>query len=204
MNAADEGLEVGAVLDIGAGQRQRPMGAAVEAPAKRDERGSVGRDLRQLHGCFDRLGPGIGQEEAVVDAGLRVGKALRQAPVQLEPGLVVDDVLLEVNATRGLLADGRHNPRVSVAGVGDADSARVVEVAGPIDRLDPGAGGPLHHEVGVARPDRWNARAQRGPIGQKVGGVLIHSNRVSPPASFRQLCGSVDGKLSASPARVSW
>ena len=122
--------------------------------------------------------------------------------MQLQAGLVVDDVLLEMDAPSRLLDDGGHHPRVRVPGVRDTDPAGVVEVALPVDGLDPGAGRALDDEVGVARPQRRHSVSQLGPVGQNVGGVLIHSSLVSPPASLRQRCGRFEGKVSASPGRA--
>ena len=165
--------------------------------------GPPGCGLGELDRGLDRLGARVGQEQADLGVRRAVREALGQASMQLEPGLVVDDVLLEVEPARRLLGDCRDHPRMSVAGVGDPDAAGVVEVALAIDRLDPRAGRALHHEVGVSGPHRWHAGAQCRPIGQKVGGVLIHSRRVSPLASLRQRCGMVDGKVRASPASDS-
>ena len=203
VNAAHERLEVSAVLHVRAGQRHRGVGAAVEAAAKRDDHRPPGCGLGELDRGLDRLGARVGQEQADLGVRRAVREALGQASMQLEPGLVVDDVLLEVEPARRLLGDRRYHPRMSVARVGDPDAAGVVEVALAIDRLDPRAGRALHHEVGVSGPHRWHAGAQCRPIGQKVGGVLIHSRRVSPLASLRQRCGMVDGKVRASPASDS-
>ncbi len=155
------------------------MGAAVEAAAERDERRPPRRDLRELHGRLDRLGARVGQEEAVGRIGPWVGESLRQPSVQLEPGLVVDDVLLEVDAARRLLGDGRHHAGMGVARVGDADAAGVVEVALPVGRLDPRPRRSLDDEVGVARPDRRDPGPQGGPIGQDVRRVSIAAHVVA-------------------------
>src|SRR5437868_2620688 len=105
---------------------------------------------------------------------------------------------------------------MGVAGAGDADPRGVVEVSLAVDRLDPRALAALDDEVGVSAPDRWHAASQIEPglsiglqpglflrlcsPGQKVGGVLIHSRCVSWLAWLRQRCGSVDGKVRASPS----
>src|SRR6185503_8163127 len=68
----------------------------------------------------------------------------------------------------GLLGDRGRDSRMSVAGVGHADPAGVVQVALAVDGLDPGADAALHHEVGVARPDRRDAAAQFEPIGHRL------------------------------------
>ena len=111
----------------------------METAAECDHQRAARRDLGQLHGRLDRLGPGVREEEAVGRIGPGIREALRQPAVQLETRLVIDDVLLEVDAARGLLGDRGHNARMGVSGVHDADAARVVEVARAVDRLDPAA-----------------------------------------------------------------
>ena len=105
------------------------MRPAVEAAAEGDDRRPMGGDLGQLHGGLDGLGAGVGQEQTDVVIGAGVREVARQALVELEAGLVVQDVLLGVDDPARLLGDGRRDPRVGVAGVRDPDPARVVEVA---------------------------------------------------------------------------
>ena len=81
--------------------------------AERDERRSPRRDLRELHGASIASAPSW-TGRAVGGIGPWVGESLRQPSVQLEPGLVVDDVLLEVDAARRLLGDGA--PRAVMRG----------------------------------------------------------------------------------------
>jgi hypothetical protein len=70
-------------------------------------------DLGQLDRGFDRLGSRIGQEQADrLPIGCRAREELRQPFVQLEPRLVVDDVLLGVHHLRRLLCDRGHDARV--------------------------------------------------------------------------------------------
>ncbi len=201
VDAAHERLEVRPVLDVGRGEGHGAVRAAVESAAERDHGRASRHHFGQLHRGLDRLRAGVREEETVGRIGLRIREALRQPSMQLEPGLVVDDVLLKMNALRRLLSDGGHHPGMGVPGVRHPDAARVVEVALAIGRRQPGAGGPFDDEIGIARPRGGHPGAEGGPVGQKVGGVLIHSNRLSPPASLRQRCGSVEGKVSASPGR---
>ena len=200
MHAAEQRLVVAAVLHARRGERHGAVGPAVEAAAEGDDRRAPRRHLGELDRGFDRLGPGVRQEERRIGAARKVP---RQALVQQQPGLVVDDVLLAVDELRRLLRDRRRDPRMRMPGADHADPRGVVEVAFATDRLQPGAGAALDDQVGVAGPDGRHAVAQRQPrrrIGQKVGGVLIHSSRVSPPASLRQRCGRMDGKVSESPS----
>ena len=155
------------------------MGAAVEAAAERDERRPAGRDLGELHGGLDGLGARVREEQPVLGPRHRVREAVGQAAMQLQAGLVVDDVLLEVDPARRLLGDGRNDARMGVARVGYPDAAGVIEVALPVGRFDPRPGGSFDDQVRVARPHRRDPGAQRGPVGQKVGGVSIAAHVVA-------------------------
>ena len=168
VHAAEERLEVAAVLDAGAGERHGAVGAAVEAAPEGDDPRPPRRVLRQLDGRLDRLRAGVRQEET---RGLPVAQAregARQALVELEARLVVEDVLLGVDDPRGLLCDRCGNARMGMAGVRDADPAGVVQVSLTVDRLDPRAAAALDHEVGVARPHRRDAIPTREPGGRVV------------------------------------
>ncbi len=125
VGGARQGLERGAVGGLRRGERHRLRGAPVEAVAEADDgappRGRTGELDRGLHG----LRAGVGQEGLPRTAG----QQLREAFVEEQAGLVVDDVLLAVEELGGLPCDGRCHARVSVAGVGDTDAGGVVEVA---------------------------------------------------------------------------
>src|SRR5919112_5290650 len=109
----------------------------MEAAPEGDERGPSGGNLRELHRRLDRLGSGVRQEEPVVDPGPGVREALGEPPMELEPRLVIDDVLLEVDPARRLGADRLDHSRMRVTGVRDTDAARVVEVTLAVGRLNP-------------------------------------------------------------------
>ena len=113
------------------------MGAPVEAAAEGYNRRTPGGVLRQLDGRLDRLRPRVGEEESGLLPVSQPGEGARQPLVELQAGLVVQDVLLGVDDLACLLGDRRHHPRMGVAGVGDADPARVVKEALAVDRLDP-------------------------------------------------------------------
>ncbi len=144
------------------------MGPAVEAAAEGDDPRPPGGVLGQLDGRLDRLRPGVREEEPGLLPVAQAGEGARQALVQLEAGLVVQDVLLGVDDLAGLLGDRRRDARMGVAGVRDPDPAGVVEVALAVDRLDPRADAALHDQVRVARPDRRDAAPQLRPVGPLV------------------------------------
>ena len=179
-----------AVLDRRAGERHRPVGAAVEAAAEGDDPRPPRGVLGQLDRRLDRLRPGVREEEPGLLPVPQAGEGARQALVQLQPGLVVEDVLLGVDDLAGLLGDRGRDARVGVTGVRDPDPAGVVEVALAVDRLDPGADAALHHEVGVARPDRRRrrraaraSRAARRPARRSCRRQPTSSGRPPAPRS---------------------
>ena len=94
------------------------------------------------------------------------GSRPREPLVQPQPGLVVDDVLLAVEQLRGLRLDRRDDPRVGVAGVGDADPRGVVEVPLALGRDQPRALAVVDDEVRDPAPDRRHDR--RGRAGERT------------------------------------
>ena len=136
-------------------QRHRLGGAAVERVAERDDRRPPRRHARQLDGGLDGLGAGVRQEGAPWSARQEV----RQAIVEAQPGLVVDDVLLAVEQLRGLGLHGGHDSRMGVARVRDADPRRVVEVPVALGRDQPAALAVVHDQVRDPAPDRGHHRA---------------------------------------------
>ena len=107
-----------------------------------------------------------------------------RAVIVVTPGLMAEDTPKKVKLTAEQQSAEKSRPAAD-----DAED----DPRDPREQRD--------DEVRVASPDRGHAGAQGLPVGQKVGGVLIHSSRLSPRASLRQRCGSVDGKVRASPAR---
>ena len=111
---------------------------------------AAGGLARQLDRGLDRLGAAVAEEEAVQ----RRVDHLAQRADQLEHRPVIDDIGLAVQQQPGLLADGRDDARVAVAGVGHADAAGEIEVAASVGGVQAGALAALDQDVGVARPDR--------------------------------------------------
>ena len=117
VHAAQERLEVPAVLDGRAGERHRPVGATVEAAAERDDPRPMGGVLGQLDGRLDRLRPGVREEEPGLFPVPQAWEGARQALVELQSGLVVQDVLLGVDDPARLLGNGRRHAQIGRAHV---------------------------------------------------------------------------------------
>src|SRR3990172_7597401 len=79
---------------------------------------------RQFHGAFDRLRSRIAEEESVE----RRMHDCAQLADQCQQWLVDDNIYLAVDQQTRLFADGFHNPGVAMAGVGDSDPAREIQV----------------------------------------------------------------------------
>ena len=109
----------------------------MESAAERDDHRPAGRCFGELDGRLDGLRAGIRQEEPRRIALAEIWEALRQQLVQLQTGLVVQDVLLGVDDVRGLVGDRRRDAWMGVAGARHADPRGVVEVPIAADRLDP-------------------------------------------------------------------
>ena len=167
IDAPRQGLEVAAVDILGGRQRHGLRRAAVEAVAKSQDDRPTGRDPSELDRCLDGLRSAVGEESAPALARHDV----RQALVQAEPRLVVDDVLLAVQKLGGLGLDRGDDARMRMSRARDADSRRVVEVALAIRRDEPAALAAIDREVGDAAPDRRNHRR----IGDRRGLAFLGS-----------------------------
>ena len=130
VDGAGQRLEVAAVDVLGRRQGHRLGGPPVVAAAEAKDHRPAGRDPGQLDRRLDRLRAAVREERTPAVAGQDVLEPL----VEAQAGLVVDDVLLAVEQLRGLGGDGRRDPWMGVAGVGDADPRAVVEVAIAIGR----------------------------------------------------------------------
>jgi len=126
----------------------------VEAIAEGDDRDAAGADAGQLHRGFDRLGAGVGEEGTPWAARQHA----RQAVMESQARLVVDDVLLAVQQLAGLLADGLDHARMGMSGVGHTDARGVVEIAGAVAGDEPGAFAPVGMDVGEAGPHSGHDR----------------------------------------------
>ena len=167
VDASGEWLEMAANPDTTAGQRHRPMSTTVKTAAKRDHQRTSRRDLGELDRGLDRLGARVRQEQAnrlAADGPVdRAREVARQPLMQLQPGLVIEDVLLQVDTQGRLVGDGRRDSRMCMTGVRNRDPRREIEIALAVNRLDPRAAGALDHEIGVSRPERSDAIALGQP-----------------------------------------
>ena len=183
VDGAGQRLEGAAVDVLGGRQGHRLGGPAVVAVAEGEDRRPPGRDARQLDRRLDGLGAGVGQERLPRTAGQDVLEPL----VEPQPGLVVQDVLLAVEQLRGLGGDRRRDPRMGVAGVGDADPRRVVEIALAVAGDQPRALAAVDVEVRDPAPDGRDdgVVGQRGWRRARSAAV---STMVRPPRSASAAC----------------
>src|SRR2546428_35230 len=135
IDAPRQGLEVAAVDILGGRQRHGLRRAAVEAVAKSQDDRPTARDPSELDRCLDGLRSAVGEESAPALARHDV----RQALVQAEPRLVVDDVLLAVQKLGGLGLDRGDDARMRMCRARYADIRRVAAVALAIRRVGPAA-----------------------------------------------------------------
>ena len=134
VHAAQKRFVVAAVLDARAGQRHGGVRPAVEAAVEGDDQRPSRGDLGELDRGFDRLGARVRQEHADLLVEL-AREVARQPLVELQAGLVIDDVLLAVDQLRRLVRDRGSHPGMCVARVDDADTRRVVEVPIAVDSV---------------------------------------------------------------------
>ena len=149
--------------DSGAGERHGAVGSSVETASEGDDHRPASGRLGELDRGLDGFRAGVRQEEPCRLARREVGEAPRQQLVQLQSGLVVEDVLLCVNDVRGLIGDRRGDARVGVPGARHPDPRGVVEETVALEGLDPGPLAALDDKVGVSAPDRWNPATQVEP-----------------------------------------
>ena len=138
----------------------------MEAVVERDDRGPAGRGARDLDRVLDRLCAGVDEERALL--ALAAGRELGEAAADLDVGLVRADHEALVEVEVDLLVDRGDRGRIVVAEVVAADPAGEVDVAAPVDVLDPRAERTRNHEArgrdpacDVARPLRENAGSRR-------------------------------------------
>ncbi|OGN84948.1 MAG: hypothetical protein A2X23_01630 [Chloroflexi bacterium GWC2_73_18] len=153
VDAGQERPEAGVVPGLRGGQRDGPVGPAVEGAEEADQVRAPGGVAGELDRRLDRLGAGVGQE----GARRRVHGG---DPIELAADLGVDRQVEvrggEVEESLGLLLDGAHHLGVAVTGRGDGDPGGEVEEEVAVDVLD-------HQAVAAHRHDLVGARqARRG------------------------------------------
>ena len=154
VHGARQRLERGPIDVLGRGQGHRLGGPAVVAVPEGHDRRAARRHARELDRRLDRLGARVRQERLPGPTGQHGP----QPVVQPQARFVVEDVLLAVQQFRGLGLDRGDDPRMRVAGVGDADPGRVVEVALAVTGDEPGPLATVDVEVRDPAPDRRHDR----------------------------------------------
>ena len=101
IDAADERLEVAAVVHGGVGERHGEVGAAVEGAVEGDDARAARDLLGQLDGVLDGLGAGVGVHERVHALGQDLGELV----AEVEHRLMAVDVHLRVRDLGRLLLD---------------------------------------------------------------------------------------------------
>ena len=154
------------------GHRHRQERAAVEAVVEHDDRGPAGRGARDLDRVLDRLGAGVDEERALL--ALAAGRELGEAAADLDIGLVRADHEALVEVEVDLLVDRGDRGRIVVPEVVAADPAGEVDVAAPVDVLDPRAERARDDEPRSRDPAGHVARALREDAGGR--GFLLQGH----------------------------
>ena len=142
---------------LGAGERERAHGAAVEAAEEGDELVAAGVIAGQLEGGLDGLGAGVAEVDAF---GLAAGGEGGELLGEVDHVLVIEVGAGHVDEAFGLPANGFDDARVAVAGGDDGDAGVEVEEAVAVDVVDHGAFAVVDDQRVVARVA--GARARRG------------------------------------------
>ena len=116
--------EAGALLHLRVGERQGPHGSAVEATVEGDDPGPVGVVAGELDRAFDRLGAGVGQEDARPLVERRDG---RKPLHELEVARLEEVSGGDVDEPIRLLLDGSHHRGMRVPGRADRDAGGEIE-----------------------------------------------------------------------------
>lgn len=153
MDAGDEGGEAALLLGLGAGDRERAHGAAVEGSEEADDVLAAGVVAGELEGALDRLGAGVAVVE-LVRAGH--GGDGREAVGEDGHVLVVEVGAGHVDEFGGLVLNSLYYFGMTMPGGVDGDAGGEVEELVAVDVGDAdAASGFGDHGVaaGVARGD---------------------------------------------------
>src|SRR5438105_2284105 len=115
----------------------------MEGAEECDDRGPAGRMARQLDRTFDRFGPRVRQEHALL---ARPGRELREPLAQRRKAFVVEVAAADMKEARGGVLDRLHDLRMPIARGGDGDACHEVEEPIAVDVLDDGAFAARHGE----------------------------------------------------------
>ena len=138
-----ERREPAAVDELRAGERHRPVGAAVERPEERDHAVALGVPAGELQRRLDGLRPAVGEEHLL---RRRAGGDLRQPLRQVDLRAVVEVGAAHVEQLARLILDGGDDFRVTVAGVGDRDAGGEVEEEVAVHVLNDGPAAALDEQ----------------------------------------------------------
>ena len=191
VDARQQRLVAGPVVEVRGRHARRPERPAVEAAAERDDPGPAGDPARELERAVDRLGARVQEHHRIERVRERRRELRRQPRDRLGEADRVDrpDQLVDLGVDR------RRHPRMCVAERGDRDPVREVEVGAAVGVVQPvalavaprsagnsgrgrasGCGG----EVGVGRGWRRSSSVGRAP-GGRVGRVYGAAPGRRPP-----------------------
>ncbi len=133
VDAADERLEVTAVVYRRVGHGHRQMRTAVEATLEGDDPRPSRRLFGELHRVLHGLCPGVHEHDLIYGVRQEAGQLL----AEVEHGLVAVDAGLRVGALGGLLLHRADDAGVSVTGADDSDPHDEIEPLAALDVVDP-------------------------------------------------------------------
>ena len=144
VHAGKEGAHLHPVLGPAGGEGHRTVRPAVEGAEEGDDLAAAGGATGQLQRRLDRLGAAVAEEHRVEPGG---GDAHQRLGRGDELGMVggARDVPEPVD----LLVHRARHRGVAVAEVGDPDAGGEVEHRAPVEGVQPGSLGGVHHEVAV-------------------------------------------------------
>ena len=207
-HARNQRRKAALLLRLGAGERERAHGAAVECAQERDDVLAAGVVAGQLERALDGLGAGVAVEELVRPGhGRHGGEPLGQ----IGQRLVVEIGAGDVDQLGGLLLDGGDHLGMAVAGGDHGDARGKVEKLVAVHVFDADAAAALGHQrIGarIAGRDQpvigLDGRLALGPgRGQtSFGPYCACSSCLVMDRSPRQirLCGVVNVALPLTPA----
>ena len=142
-DAGEQRPEPGAVARLGRGERDRPIGPAVERPVERDQVLPPGGPARQLDARLHRLGPRVGEERT---RGALHGRDRIEALGELGVDREEEVGRGVVDQLRRLLLDRLHHPWVAVSRGSHRDAGVHVQEPVAVDILHDAARSASRHE----------------------------------------------------------
>ena len=174
VDARQERLVAGPVVEAGRRHARRTERPAVERAAERDDPGPARDPAGELERAVDRLRARVEEQDRVERVGERAGEHPGQLDGRLREADRVDGTRQPVD----LGVDGGGDPGMGVAQRGDRDPVREVEVLPPGRVVQPVADAVRPAPVDVAADDRRHVGArERGQV--ECGGILGGAHRPS-------------------------